>query len=167
MTVSIFAQIKRGETTRFKEKDGLLYYDERLYVPRTSQLRKELLKECHDSVWAGHPGQHRTRALVEKSFYWKHLHVDIEEYVCTCLICQQDKSRSQKKAGLLHPLSITERPWVSVSMEFITQLPKAQGFNGIFMVVDRFSKYATFMPMKLQCKATDVAKLFFRHVVKY
>ena len=52
-------------------------------------------------------------------------------------------------------------------MDFITQLPEAQGFNGIFVVVDRFSKYATFVPMKSQCKAADVAKLFFRHVVKY
>ena len=51
------------------------------------------------------------------------------------------------KAGLLQPFLVPERSWVSVSMDFITQLPDAQGYNRIFMVVDHFSKYDAFVPM--------------------
>ncbi|CAL9106329.1 unnamed protein product, partial [Musa textilis] len=42
----------------------------RVYVPRVDNLRRELLKECHDSLWAGHPSIHQTLALVERAFYW-------------------------------------------------------------------------------------------------
>ena len=52
-------------------------------------------------------------------------------------------------------------------MDFITCLPKSEGFATIVVVVDRFSKYATFIPAPKECTAEDTAKLFFKHVVKY
>ena len=52
-------------------------------------------------------------------------------------------------------------------MEFIMQLLVIQGFNGIFMLVNRFSKYVMFIPMKSMSKATNVARFFFSHVVTF
>lgn len=60
-----------------------------------------------------------------------------------------------------------ERLWESVSMDFITCLPKSEGCGSIIVVVDRFSKYATFILALTNCTAEEATKLFFKHVVKY
>ena len=125
------------------------------------------MKECHDSKWAGHPGMHRTLALLEDRYYWPHMGADVETYVKTCLVCQQDKVELNTPAGLLQPLPVPERPWESLSMDFIIGLPKSDGFASILVVVDRFSKYATFIPATKECPAEEAARLFLRHVVKY
>ena len=111
------------------------------------------MKECHDSPWAGHPGMRRSLALLERGFFWKKMREDVEEYVHTCIICHQDKLDNQRQGGLLQPLTIPERPWMSVLMDFITQLPQVQGYNGIMVVVDHFSKYVFFLPTKIPCGA--------------
>ena len=64
------------------------------------------------------------------------MELDIELYVKTCLVCQQDKGLTQKEVVLLQPLSIAESPWISVSMNFITGMLKVKGMGSIFVVVD-------------------------------
>ncbi|KAL1151422.1 hypothetical protein V6Z11_A09G040800 [Gossypium hirsutum] len=157
-----------GKTRRFWLEGELLYtHRQRLYVPQHGNLQREVMKECHDSKWAGHPRVHRTLALLEDRFYWPHMGDDVETYVKTCLICQQDKVELKASAGLLQPLPIPERPWESLSMDFITGLLKSDGFASIFVVVDRFSKYVTFIPATKECPAEEAARLFLKHVVKY
>ncbi|KAL4282484.1 hypothetical protein GQ457_16G016990 [Hibiscus cannabinus] len=122
---------------------------------------------CHDSKWAGHPGIHRTTALLADQYCWPHMGRDVEAYVKTCLVCQQDKVEVGKPMGLLQPLPIPERPWESISMDFIIGLPKVDDFSSIMVVVDRFSKYATFIPASKVCPAEEAARLFLKNVVKY
>ena len=107
-------------------------------------LHKEILKECHDSKWAGHPGVRRTLALVEHTYYWPRMQDDMELYLWTCLVCQQDKVEQNHSAGLLEPLPTPDQLSESVSMDFITSLPKSEGKGTIIVVVDRLSKHATF-----------------------
>ena len=92
---------------------------------------------------------------------------DIEQYVQTCLVCQQDKVEQRHPGGLLEPLAVADLPWESITMDFITSLPKSNGLGTIMVVVDRFSKYATFMPSTVGCTAKEAAQLFFKNVVKY
>ncbi|KAE8715253.1 Detected protein of unknown function [Hibiscus syriacus] len=159
---------KEGRTREFWLEGELLYHrGHRLFVPRYGKLRKELIKECHDSKWAGHPGVDRTMALLSEQYYWPHMAEDVQAYVKTCLVCQQDKIEAKKPAGLLQPLPIPERPWESISMDFIIGLPKTDGLSSIMVVVDRFSKYATFIPASKVCPAVEAARLFLKHVVKY
>jgi len=68
---------------------------------------------------------------------------------------------------LLQPLPIPKIPWVSISMNFITGLPKTKEIGSVFMVVDRFSKYAIFMAAPSTCTAEVVADLFYKNVMKY
>lgn len=91
------------------------------------------MKECHDSRWAGHPGMHRTLALLEDRFYWPHMSDDVETYVKTCLVCQQDKIELKAPAGLLQPLPIPERPWESLSMDFIVGLPNLMDLQAFLL----------------------------------
>ena len=77
---------------------------------------------------------------------------DIERYVQTCLVCQQDKVEQRQPGGLLEPLHVADHPWECVTMDFITSLPKSNGFGMIIVVVEKFSKYATFMQPVAQPK---------------
>ncbi|KAL0311493.1 UNVERIFIED_CONTAM: Transposon Ty3-G Gag-Pol polyprotein [Sesamum angustifolium] len=88
---------------------------------------------------------------------------DVETYVRACLICQQDK----EKAGLLQPLPIPKRPWESVPMDYIFGLPKVGDLGSIIVVVDRLSKYATFIAAPKYVAAEGTTHLFFKHVAKY
>ena len=78
------------------------------------------MKEAHDSVWAGHPSVERILALLSCVYFWPNMEDDIEAYVRTCHVCQVDKIERKKDAGLLQPLPIVVRPWLSVSMYFIS-----------------------------------------------
>ncbi|XXG53461.1 hypothetical protein AAC387_Pa03g1546 [Persea americana] len=125
------------------------------------------MQECHDSKWAGHPGVHCTLALVEERYYWPRMRYDIEAYVKTCLVCQQDKVEQKMPAGLLEPLPIPEYPWESVSLDFMMELPMSEGYWSIMLVVDRFSKYATFIPAAKEYPTKEATRLFLNLVVKY
>ncbi|KAJ0894123.1 putative nucleotidyltransferase, Ribonuclease H [Helianthus annuus] len=164
----LVALARDGKTTRFWLKGDLLFTKgDRLYVPRWGNLRRSVMKECHDSKWAGHPGIKRTLALIGGTFYWPRMADDVEAYVHTCLVCQQDKIEQRHPGGLLEPLPIPNGPWESISMDFITCLPKSEGSGSIIVVVDRFSKYGTFIPAPADVTAAETARLFFKHVVKY
>lgn len=88
---------------------------------------------------------------------------EIEEYVRTCLVFQQDKVAMKKQAELLEPLPIPERPWANVSMDIISALPKARKIGSIMVVVDNFSMYAA----PTNCTVEETTRLFVLHIVKY
>ncbi|KAE8718446.1 cytochrome P450 78A7-like [Hibiscus syriacus] len=96
---------KKGRTREFWVEGELLYYrGHRLFVPRYGKLRNELMKECHDSKWAGHPRVDRTLALLSEQYYWPHMAEDVQSYVKTYLVWQQEKIEAKKPVGLLQPL---------------------------------------------------------------
>ncbi|KAL0355950.1 UNVERIFIED_CONTAM: Transposon Tf2-11 polyprotein [Sesamum radiatum] len=136
-------------------------------MPKGGNLRKSLIIEYHDTLWTGHQGEERTYALVQRAYYWTQMQDDVERYVCTCLICQQDKTDHQKKAGLLQPFPIPTRPWESVSMDYISGSTKVGDLGSIIVVVDRLSKYTTFIVAPKHVTAEGTSHLFFKHIVKY
>lgn len=136
-----------------------------VYVSRWASLRHTLIKEGHDIAWAGHLEKKWTMALLTSFYHWPRMRDDIEVYVRTCLVCQQDKVEIKAPGKLLKPLP--EKPWDNITMDFITYLPNSEEFETIMVVVDQFSKYATFTAMTTSCKAKEVAHLFLRAVVKH
>ncbi|RVW30894.1 Transposon Tf2-12 polyprotein [Vitis vinifera] len=160
-------QVEEGVIRRYwLEGDLLVAKGGRWYVP-TDGLRKKLFRETHDAKWVGHPGEERTLALLARSYYWPKMGEDVQAYVKSCLVCQMDKTKRKKAAGLLQPLPIPEKPWESISMDFIIGFPKVRDFKSVFVVVDRFSKYAVFIPAPNACPAEEAAKLFFSNIVKH
>jgi hypothetical protein len=119
----------------------LWYKQNWLYVPK-GNLKDVLLKDCHDGPLVSHGGAKRTTTFLKKSYYWLNLKNNVEEYVKTCLTCQQNQILNKKQVGLLRPLLIPERPWETMSMDFMVSLPPSKGFDVIMVVVDRFSKMA-------------------------
>ncbi|GKV44052.1 hypothetical protein SLEP1_g51279 [Rubroshorea leprosula] len=165
-----FTSISRPESDILdRVKEGLAHdpFAKSLMELAHESLRRELMKECHDSKWAGHPGIKRTMALMEELYYWPKMRDDVEAYVRTCLVCQQDKIKQQQPGGLLEPLPTPECPWECVTMDFFSALPQSEGYGSILVVVDRFSKHGTFILAPRDGKAEEAACLFFKHVVKY
>jgi len=88
----------------------------------------------------------------------------VERYVDGYNACQRYKNQSKAPAGKLMPNTIPEKPWSYISVDFITKLPLAQGYNAILVVCDQFSKMVHFIPTTEKTLAEGLAKLFRDHV---
>ena len=93
------------------EEDGVVYMEERIYVPNNKKIREKILKKNYDSVDIGYPGQHRMLELLKRTYWWPGLKEDIKRYMQRCFKCQQNKVQHQRKVGELHPLEIPQGPW--------------------------------------------------------
>jgi transposase InsO family protein len=82
------------------------------------------------------------------------------------LIYQQAKSERVKYPGLLQPLPVPAHAWQVVSIDFIEGLPKSKGCDCILVVVDKFFKYAHFIPLDHPFTALQVAKVYMDQVFK-
>jgi hypothetical protein len=69
---------------------------------------------------------------------------DIKKIVRECQVFQRNKGETKISLGLLQPLHIPDKNWEDISMDSIIGLPKSEGKDAIFMVVDRLTKYAHF-----------------------
>ena len=167
---AVLAKLNNGRRVKHYSVDGgLLWYQtkrgfRRLYVP--ASLRTEVLRKMHDHILAGHGGVNTTVERVARSFWWPRMRPSAEEYALTCPDCQQQKPRNTLKPGFLQSLPIPERIWTDISMDFIVGLPPARGCDCIYVVVDRLSKYAHFIPCSSNISAEGVAQLFINHVWK-
>ncbi|KAH0751965.1 hypothetical protein KY290_006553 [Solanum tuberosum] len=112
--VKWMGQVQDGTMRRYWIEDDLLHFKGgRIVVPNGGGLRKDLMKKAHDTTWVGHSGVERMLALLSHVYFGPKMEGDIEAYVKTCHVCQVDKTERKKEAGLLQPLPIPKRPWLS------------------------------------------------------
>ena len=142
------------------EEDRLVYMEGRIYVPNNKKIKKEILKENHDSVDVGHLGQQRMLELLKRNYWWPGLKEDIKRYVQGCFKCQQNKVQHQKKAGELHPLKIPQGPWQEISIDIIGPLPKSNGMDAIVIIVDRFMKIICLKATTTNVSLEGIAKIY-------
>jgi transposase InsO family protein len=147
---------------------GLLLMDRRVYVPEyrpeRGNLRTRVLQAKHDHPTAGHFGYNKTLELLRRDYIWPSMRADCKRFVSQCILCARNKPSRHRPYGLLQPLPIPERPWHSISMDFIEQLPESNSFTAILVVIDRLSKECVFIPSTDSVTAPDVADAFVTHV---
>ncbi|KAL0553835.1 hypothetical protein IC582_007739 [Cucumis melo] len=157
-----------GQAVEFSlSSDGGLLFERRLCVPSDCAVKTELLSEAHSSPFSMHPGSTKMYQDLKRVYWWRNMKREVAEFVSRCLVCQQVKAPRQKPAGLLQPLSIPEWKWENVSMDFITGLPRTlRGFTVIWVVVDRLTKSAHFVPGKSTYTASKWAQLYMSEIVR-
>ncbi|WVZ70704.1 hypothetical protein U9M48_019347 [Paspalum notatum var. saurae] len=123
-------------------------------------------EEAHGGGLMGHFGVYKTREVLAAHFFWPRMRADVERLVARCTTCQKAKSRLNNH-GLYMPLPVPTSPWLDISMDFVLGLPRTKkGRDSIFVVVDRFSKMAHFIPCHKTDDASNVAELFFREIIR-
>jgi len=136
----------------------------RIWVPLDEQLRREVLATHHDGRIVGHLGTSGTLELVGRKYWWKDVIKFTRRYVEGCHTCPRNKVRNKKPGGLLQPLPVPEGPWLWTQSDFITQLPPSHDYDAIYVIADRLTKMAHFIPCKTTCTSEQLAELHIRHV---
>ena len=142
------------------EEDGIVYMDGRIYVLNNKKTKEIILKENHDKVDVGHPGQHRMMELIKRTYWWPGLKEDVKNYIQGYLKCQQNKVQHQKRAGELYPLKIPQEPWQEISIDIIGLLPGSNGVDAIVVIVDQFTKMIYLKATTTNVSSEGIAKIY-------
>jgi len=105
----------------------------KIYIPDHKDLHLEVLQNHHNHPLPGHQGIKKTVQLIMRSYFWPGLRRDVTRYIRTCHTCIQAKTPHHKPYGLLKPLPIGERPWSSISIDHIVELPSSEGSDAIMV----------------------------------
>ncbi|GKA61415.1 putative reverse transcriptase domain-containing protein, partial [Tanacetum coccineum] len=141
--------------------DGTLCLNGRSWLPCFGDLRSVIMHESHKSKYSIHPGSEKMYQDVKKLYWWPNMKADIATYVSKCLTCARVKAEHQRPSGLLVQPEIPEWKWDNITMDFITKLPRSsQGFDTIWVIVDRLTKSAHFLPIRENDPLDKLARSF-------
>jgi hypothetical protein len=138
--VQIIKENLHQKTEKYKcfrqDGKGILWFESRLVVPKNKDLKKKILDEAHLSKFSMH----------------------LAQYVSECDTCQRIKASHLQSAGTLQPLSIPSWKWDDINMDFIVGLPiTSRHHDSIWVIVDRLTKVAHFLPVHTTDKAQKYA----------
>ncbi|GKB96396.1 putative reverse transcriptase domain-containing protein [Tanacetum coccineum] len=146
--------------------DGTLCLNGRSWLPCYGDLRSVIMHESHKSKYSIHPGSEKMYQDMKKLYWWPNMKADIATYVSKCLTCARVKAEHQRPSGLLVQPAIPEWKWDNITMDFITKLPKSsQGFDTIWVIVDRLTKSAHFLPIRENDPLDKLARLYLNRIV--
>jgi hypothetical protein len=149
-----------------EDAEGALWFKERLVVPRREALKKKILDEAHTSRYSIHPESTKMYHDLRQQFWWTRMKRETACYVSECDTCGKVKADYMKPKGLLQPLSILEWKWDDIRMDFIVGLPlTAPKFDSIWVIMDRLSKSAHFIPVHTNYNVYMYAGIYIARVL--
>jgi hypothetical protein len=159
--------ITEGRGPDFTEDEqGTILFKNRICVPEIDSLCETILKEAHDSAYSIHPCSTKMYQDLKQKYWWYGLKKDVASHVALCDVCQRVKAEHQRPAGLLHPLKIPEWKWEDIGMDFIVGLPRTYtGYDSIWVIVDRLTKVAHFIPVKTTYSGARLVELFMARIL--
>ncbi|KAJ1039979.1 hypothetical protein NDA10_002020 [Ustilago hordei] len=179
----------------FEVRDDLWYSGGRLVIPKVimpgrtnnrhsrsakevdgqslsvEHLRFMVMTQCHDGITAGHIGRDATIKAAQRHYWWPNMTAWIADYVASCPVCARYKAPRHRPYGLLQPLATPDRPWGSISLDFIEGLPTSKKYDSktydsILVIVDRLTKFAILAPTHKTVTAKQTAVLLYGHMVR-
>jgi hypothetical protein len=127
----------------------------------------DILREAHKMPYTVHPGKTKMYRDMKQNFWWKRMKVDVSKYVAAYGVYQRVKAEHKRPAGLLKPLEILEWKWEHITMDFVVGLRRSpRGRDAIWVVVDRLSKSAHYIPMKTANSASELVPLYMKEVIR-
>jgi hypothetical protein len=144
----------------------MLWFKNRLVVPKVPELHQLILNEAHLTRFSIHPGSNKMYHDLKQRFWWTKMKIEIARYVALCDTCWKVKVVHLKSVGELQPLPILAWKWEDISMDFIVGLPKtSKGFDAIWVIVDRLTKSAHFLLVQITYPANRCAKLYVERII--
>ncbi|GJR89354.1 putative reverse transcriptase domain-containing protein [Tanacetum coccineum] len=135
-------------------------------LPLFGGLRDLIMHESHKSKYSIHPGSDKMYQDLKKLYWWPNMKADIATYVSKCLTCAKVKVEHQRPSGLLQQPEIPEWKWERITMDFVTGLPRtSSGYDSIWVIVDRLTKSAHFLPMKKTDSMEKLTRQYLKEVV--
>nr|GEV59101.1 putative reverse transcriptase domain-containing protein [Tanacetum cinerariifolium] len=136
--------------------DGTLCLNNRSWIPCFGDLRTLIMHPVSDKMYQD----------LKQLYWWPNMKANIATYVSKCLTCSKVKAEHQKPSGLLVQPKIPEWKWEKITMDFITKLPKTtNGYDTIWVIVDRLTKSAHFLPIRENDLMEKLMKLYMKEVV--
>ncbi|GJY04969.1 putative reverse transcriptase domain-containing protein [Tanacetum coccineum] len=146
--------------------DGTLCLHSRSWLPCYRDLRSVIMHKSHKSKYSIHPGFEKMYQDMKKLYWWPNMKANVATYVSKCLTCAKVKAEHQRPSGLLVQPVIPEWKWDNITMDFITKLPKSsQGFDTIWVIVDRLTKSAHFLPIIENDPLDKLVRLYLNRIV--
>ena len=151
----------------WKFEEGHLYFKGHMYIPPESH--HSLVTSLHNSTTLCHAGQFRTKTFLEWDFWWPGLTTYVNNFIAGCAVCQQHKINTHLTRAPLNPiLSSSTLPFKQLLVDLVTNLPPAQGFDSLMVVVDHgLMKGVIIIPCSKTIDAAGMGKLFFLNVFKW
>jgi hypothetical protein len=166
--MKIKTQIGENKAPDFRaDQYGVLWFKKRLCVPEQGHYRNTIMDEAHNSAYSIHPRATKMYVDLRDKYWWRGMKGDMAKFVAHYDICQWVKIERQKPSGLLQPLPIPEMKWEDISMDFINGLPRTpKGNDSIWVIVDRLTKVAHFIPVHTTYGGDKLARLDIDNILK-
>ncbi|GKA54035.1 putative reverse transcriptase domain-containing protein [Tanacetum coccineum] len=146
--------------------EGVLCLNGRSWLPCYGDLRSMVMHDSHKSKYSIHLSSKKMYQDMKKLYWWPNMKADIATYVSKCLTCAKVMAEHQRPSGLLVQPVIPEWKWDNITMDFITKLPKlAHNFDTIWVIVDRLTKSAHFLPIRENDLLDKLARLYLNRIV--
>ena len=147
-------------------ENDILLYKNRWYILNDASITKRILYDDHDSKLAGHFGIFKILECLKQNYHWLKMAEEVQDYMRSCDTCQRDKVSRHRRYRLLDPLEVPYRPWLSILIDWIIELPELEECMQIWVIVDRLTKMAHFIPLKTGITAAELAQAFLRVIWK-
>jgi hypothetical protein len=161
---------ERGENDN---QSVILLPDDKFAAIRTVHINElsseisDLIETHHSSPTTGHPEIQNTIELLHRSGYnWPNLKNDVQTFVKACPDCQRSKPNTQRSKPPLHPFDFPPQPGHTFMFDFIGPLPESNGYDFIFVIIEKFLKKAHFIPTHSNISAGGFARIFAREIFR-
>jgi hypothetical protein len=152
--------------------DGDLVPNERVLevLVTTKETIEQLIRRVHSAPAHGHQGVWKTFQRLRQHHNDQITRQQVQDAIKDCDLCRKSKASRHKPYGEIQPLPVADGPWTSISWDFITDLPPSEEpisgkkYDSILVIVDRFTKYAYFLPYLKTGTAEDLSYVFLRNV---
>ncbi|GKE15124.1 putative reverse transcriptase domain-containing protein [Tanacetum coccineum] len=146
--------------------DGKRFFGNHVWLPRFGRLRDLVMHESHKSKYSIHQGSDKMYQDLKLLYWWPNMKADIATYISKCLACVKVKAKHQKPSGLLQQPEIPVWKWERITMDFVSGLPRMpSGYDTIWVIVDRLTKSAHFLPMKKMDSMEKLTQLSLQKVL--
>ncbi|GJT15504.1 putative reverse transcriptase domain-containing protein [Tanacetum coccineum] len=121
------------------------------------------MHESCKSKYSIHPGSDKMYQDMKKLYWWPNMKSNIATYVSKCLTYAKVKVEHQRPSGLLVQPEIPQWKWDNITMDFVTKIPKlSQGYDTIWVIVDRLTKSAIFTPMRETYSMEKLVRMYLK-----